>query len=234
MGQFTWQGYKWNTQERWGKVHPDRSYCWYDDNCVSVDEEGNLRLICKYSPAAVEHEGKTYYPKYGVGLVSSDKSNPRFKYGAYTWVAKLPKGKNLWPALWMWSFDSWPPEIDVVEAWTNCTGGYYRFPFKWNVTTNLHDPNAKYNMAERVGICKMPDPTENFIEYKLVWMPDFLDFYYNGKRIRTIDDPKLMRYLNENTKDGMNIIMNNHVTEKYCQKTVSEPLIVKSFSYNAY
>ena len=33
--------------------------------------------------------------------------------------AKLPYGDNLWPAFWMWSWDSWPPEIDIFEGYTN-------------------------------------------------------------------------------------------------------------------
>ena len=238
MSQFKWCGYKWNTNERWGICHPDRPYCWYDESCVSIDASGNLNLICRYDPKTITNsEGVTMHPEFGVGLVSSDASNPKFRYGRYTWVAKLPKGKNLWPALWMWSFDSWPPEIDVVEAWTNCSGSYYKFPLDWKVTTNVHfkeNGSNKNIKSKSVLMTKMPDPTKNFNEYELIWLPDRLDFRYNKKNIRSVEDPKLMKYINDNTQSGMNIIMNNHITADYDQKTPSEPLIVKSFNYVSY
>lgn len=228
--QFEWCGIRWTTRERWGTVHPEKAYCWYDDNCVSVDDDGYLRLICKYAPRRIESVGESFYPTYGVGLVSSFASGEVFKYGHYLWEAKLPSGRNLWPALWMWA-GPWPPEIDVVEAWTNSRGGYYGFPFTWKVTSNFHQPDAVRNMAKRAGVFCMPDPTKKFIKYELYWDEKKLEFVYNGRLVRKVDDPDLMKYLAESTPHGMDIIMNNHVTEEYHSFKVSEPLIVKRFEY---
>lgn len=232
-----WSGYEWQTQERWGNLHKDKSWAWYDSKCVGIDDDGTLRLWIDYRPNTIIVDGVQYNPSYGMGLLSSTKNNPEFKFGRYTWVAKFPKGKNLWCGLWMWSWQSWPPEIDVVEAWTNSCGGYLKCFAKdalvyWDLTTNLHDPNADWNMAKHWKVCKnAKNPANNFMEYALEWTPECLKFYYDGKCIRTIDDRELMKYLNSNTNGGMNIIMNNHPTEKYYSLSPSEPLLVRSFRY---
>jgi hypothetical protein len=31
-----WSGYNWITQERWGDIHPDKLYNWYDPSAVEV------------------------------------------------------------------------------------------------------------------------------------------------------------------------------------------------------
>lgn len=232
-----WSGYEWITEERWGNIHPDKAYCWYDSKCVGVDDDGTLRLRVDYHPNTIAVNGTEYTPSYGTGLLSSTRNNPEFKYGRYTWEAKFPRGKNLWPALWMWSWQSWPPEIDVVEAWTNSRGGYLKCFAKdalvyWDLTTNLHDPNAKWNMVKHWALRhNVKDPTKNFMEYALEWTPGHLKFYYDGKCIRTIDDPGLMAYLDSHTEGGMNIIMNNHPTEEYYSISPSEPLLIRSFTY---
>jgi len=112
-----WQGYEWITQERWGQVHPEKSHWWYDESCVSIDEKDNLHLKTKSNPK--------YFPELdvisniGTGLVSCTE---KFGYGVFSIDAKLPKGKHLWPAFWMWSWDSWPPEIDIFEGYSNGFG----------------------------------------------------------------------------------------------------------------
>ena len=232
-----WSGYEWITEERWGNMHPDKAYCWYDSCCVAVCDDNTLQLWVDYHPNDIVVDGVEYRPNYGTGLLSSTQNNPEFKYGRYTWEAKFPKGKNLWPAIWMWAWQSWPPEIDVVEAWTNSCGGYLGCFSRdallyWDLTTNLHDPNAEHNMAEHWRLCKnLKNPADNFMEYALEWTPESLKFVYGGKCVRIIDDTELMKYLNGHTEGGMNIIMNNHPTEKYASLSPSEPLLVRSFRY---
>lgn len=233
---FNWCGYEWLTEERWGNLHPDRPWAWDDPGCVKVNDNNELELSIDLNPKKIIINGREYNPNYGMGLVSTTANNPKFKYGHYEWIAKMPKGKHLWPALWMWSWDSWPPEIDVVEAWTNCGGGYFRLNYKWhplvwNLQTNYHEPNEDGNMAQCCSVFDMPDPARNFIKYELIWLPGELQFWYNDKQVRTINDPEFMKYLNENTNNGMNIIMNIHPTEKYHEGELKTTMLVKSFKY---
>ena len=48
----------------------------------------------------------------------------KFKHGTFEIEAKLPNGLNLWPAFWMWSWDTWPPEIDVFEGYSEKNPNY--------------------------------------------------------------------------------------------------------------
>ena len=45
-----WCGYEWNTQERWGQVHPDKNYMWYDPSAIEVMENGDMVLKTQYNP----------------------------------------------------------------------------------------------------------------------------------------------------------------------------------------
>ena len=38
MKTINWSGYEWITQERWGDLHPEKTYCWYDQHAVTIDE----------------------------------------------------------------------------------------------------------------------------------------------------------------------------------------------------
>ena len=239
--RFYWSGYEWENKERWGRLHPDKAWTWYSPKCVSVNANGELALNIIPDANVFEVEGKTYFPKFGMGLVSTTENNPLFKFGEYTWIAKLPRGKHLWPGLWMWSWDTWPPEIDVAECWTNDCGGYfmpnYKWKFfQWNVQTNVHNDRTKDNMAQTIPILKgnWKDPSKNFVEYKLKWYKAKLEFYYDGNLVRTIDDPELMKYLDDYTQKGMNIIMDSHPTEEYDSYKPSEPLLIKSFNYRKF
>ena len=73
-----------------------------------------------------------------------------------------------------------------------------------------------------------------FVEYKLKWYKAKLEFYYDGNLVRTIDDPELMKYLDDYTQKGMNIIMDSHPTEEYDSYKPSEPLLIKSFNYREF
>ena len=48
-GLIKWSGYNWITQERWGDIHPDKTYNWYDPSAVEIKDE-NLILKTHYNP----------------------------------------------------------------------------------------------------------------------------------------------------------------------------------------
>ena len=44
-----WSGYNWATQERWGNIHPDKAYNWYDPSAVEVrDEDLILDVVIRF------------------------------------------------------------------------------------------------------------------------------------------------------------------------------------------
>lgn len=229
-----WSGYSWLQHERWGEVHPDKPNWWYDPSCSIIDSEGRLNLLTKSNPK--------YFPelditsKVGIGLVSC--TTP-FKWGKFEIEAMLPAGKNLWPAFWLWSFDSWPPEIDVFEGYSNDNPNYFKFrlakPFGfWNIQTNLHylDGEKHVSIRSKTHYFGFKDPTRSFIKYSVVWTPDVVEFYYGNRRVRKITNRKILDQLNNTT---LNVIINNSLTQE--ADIDSPPLsnfIIKSFTYTPY
>ncbi len=227
-----WCNYEWLTQERWGQIHPEKSFCWYDPSCVEVDQSGLLHLRTKFNPKYFEHIKTT--STVGIGLVSC---TTKFRHGIFEIEAKLPVGEDLWPAFWMYSFDSWPPEIDVIEAYTVKRGTYLSpsiFPLSlWDVKTNLHyglDPDRKSIRAKK-HFWGWKNPAHHFIKYRLEWRPDCIKWYYNDYLVRSIVDPKILAEFNKTT---LNVIINNGVDYTVNQLVPPKSdFVISSFTYKS-
>lgn len=229
--KITWSGYDWLTQERWGNIHPDKTYNWYDPSAVEICNN-DLILKTHYNPKEFTINDKKIISNYGVGLISN---TTKFDYGYFEVEAKLPTGKNLWPAFWMWSFDSWPPEIDIFEAYSSIKKpSYFKihldslFGF-YNVQTNVHykEKEKGKNIGGKTHWFGFKNPQKHFIKYACLWEENQIVFYYNGKKVKTINDQNILNTL-KNTK--MNVIINNHIREDIGDFGTSE-FIVKSFKY---
>ncbi len=223
METIHWSGYEWLKQERWGNVYPTNLRGWLDPSCVNIDDRGYLHLLTKHNPKYFDRTKFTH--PYGVGLVSCTH---RFGYGYFEIEAKLPEGKNLWPAFWMWSFDSWPPEIDIFEGYSNVRGDYrdIKFPRFWElfkVETNFHIIEDGGIGAERFFMGN--NPANNFNKYACLWEPNKVEIFFNGSSVRTLRNEKAF---NDTT---MNVIINNMVRRN--RNTFSESdFVVKYFRYD--
>ncbi|HEX9016730.1 MAG TPA: discoidin domain-containing protein, partial [Chloroflexota bacterium] len=89
---------------------------WYMPSGVSVSN-GVLNLTATNQPSG----GKPYTS----GMVSSAPNRFSYQYGFIEARVKLPAGKGMWPAFWTLPSDqSWPPEVDVMEMWSDPTAIY--------------------------------------------------------------------------------------------------------------
>jgi beta-glucanase (GH16 family) len=159
-----------------------------------------------------------------------------FGPGTFEIKARLPHGKNLWPAFWMWSWDSWPPEIDIFEGYSHKNPNYFRI--NWNklwawrhIDTNVHYTKDGKNTMKgpKSHFMGFKDPTREFIKYKLDWSLNSLKFYYNNRLVRIIDDPLVMEQVNS-TK--MNVVINNHITKDMPYSEIPDSTFtIKYFKY---
>lgn len=224
-----WQGYEWLTQERWGNYHPGKPIVWYDPSQVIIDD-GLLRLGCQYNPKTIDD----ITIPFGVGLISCTE---KFEYGTFEIEAKLPQGQPYaWPAFWMWAFESWPPEIDVFEAYSNKRGSYFNFNIEalwgrfWRCATNVHlgqEPDNYSTGAENHWM-GWKDPSNRFIKYKLEWFEDKIAIYFDGRLVRDITDESILSQLRGKT---MNVILNNSIQKEYDDKISQYFFEIKSFTY---
>lgn len=212
---FNWSGREWIDKEVWGRVHPKKPYYWYSPERVDINySTGVLHLSIKKekfsnSPILI-----------GGGLVSTTET---FLYGEFEIEAKLPNHSYAWPAFWMWG-GSWPPEIDVFEGYANHKGSYFKFrPFKpfsfWNVQTNVHYKNiVKNSIGSSTHYWGFKNPSKHFIKYKVIWTKEKIEFYYDNRLVRVVDDKKVLKLMNK----PMRVIINTSIKGGINRKNIDE------------
>ena len=135
------------------------------------------------------------------GIIKSSRINTKhkfsFKYGKIDLIAKVPKGKGTWPALWMMPEESlyggWPKsgEIDIMEHCGNNLNELFLclHTEKYNHRDN---PNREEQYDTRFNI---PDLSDKFHKFSLLWEENAITYYLNDKQ--------MVRYeRGENGRDG--------------------------------
>ena len=188
---------KWRVGQPWGVFHPDSPNQYYGEDSVSV-RLGKLALAQQYRPKTFTTD-REYLIPYSVGLVTSYET---FGYGFYEFEAILPNGPGLWPAIWLGCYDTWPPEIDIIEAYSDLDSKY-----GLNLQSNLHfgkTPNKSAAGARNHQV------TGHNLPLKLsCWITEnFIKIYYNGYLVREVTSEHTLKWFRD--KKYM-IILNNGV-----------------------
>jgi beta-glucanase (GH16 family) len=115
-------------------------------------------------PAPPGQAAKLSGYRYVSGLISTLPTVAQ-TYGHFEVRARLPRGKGLWPAIWMLPADqTWPPEIDIVESIGDPRIGY----------VTAHSKTAPSRSVEvKVG-------DEGFHTYAVSWDAQWLKWYLDG------------------------------------------------------
>jgi beta-glucanase (GH16 family) len=113
---------------------------------------------------------------YTSGLISSQPSFSQ-TYGYFEASVKLPKGKGLWPAVWMLPADlGWPPEIDLMESVGN--------PAQAFMTVHSGPVPTK-------GVEVHPS-ADGFHTYAVAWDANQVVFYLDGAETQRMPTPSDM------------------------------------------
>ena len=237
VSTFNWMGYDWQVCMEGGRlIHPQHPHEWYSPDCVQIAENNVLCLSIKEQPNVIKYwDGTIYYPKIGVGTVRSEQS---FGLGTFTAKIQLAKGCNLWPSFWLTGSESWPPEIDICESWSDKKGSYFtftipQFPWlvpSWDTTYNVHynDIQGVHQStgSRRVSWRKQRNsPDSKFIEYQVERHADFVIFRVNGKIIKTYGHD-VCQFVG----DAPMYVIFNLWTESLDYKYDS-PMLIKEFKY---
>lgn len=248
--KINWCGYEWECcMENNRIMHPDYPWYWMDKDQVSIENNQTLVLKIANKPNAIRYwDNKIYNPVIACGLIRSIKP---FSYGTFSADIKLPHGYNLWPSFWLSGDTNWPPEIDIMEAWTYDDRPFRLFTSKfpyinpgWRTTTNVHyleDTLSKKDCgSENISIFKQwKNPSNNFINYKVDWFPNEIIFYVNNKVVRRINNEiskDLTKNLNHPDKGfEMDVIFNVFCENPGVIKVnLNTPMIIKNFKYIPY
>lgn len=232
-----WQGYEWIKRPLWGTFHPYDPLTWYDESIPRINEKGEMVLDVEDRPKTVDIYGDTQVRKYGRCHV---RTTQEFKYGTFEFEMRLPKGKHMLPALWLSSDYSWPPEIDIMEGWSGNTTNYVKRLLFKNIKPTMHwiDPvSGDHEIETKNNICRtIIKGGDHFDHYKCVWTPDYIDIFYNGKKIKRFTDKYMLSQMNQQ-EVKMHAIMCSGPEAAITDSEFSQykrsvcPMVVKSFKY---
>ena len=158
----------WSTEARWGDTTKgllDRTW----PGALSV-AQGRLTIT-----ATRVSKVDTAYP-YLSGVVASHGAGQyNFKYGYVETRTMIPRGKGLWPCVWMLGVEtSATSEIDIMEARGQLpTTNLMSLHFKGGqVGLSYPDPTKKHQKAS--------DLTKAFHTFGVDWAPDHVIWYRDG------------------------------------------------------
>lgn len=250
MANLNWCNYEWKGTMEGGRiVHPDSPWYWCSLDTIK-NKNGVLELWIKRNKKEVKYwDGKIYKP---VIEASTMRSITSFSYGLFSVKIMLPTGLNLWPSFWLSGEGNWPPEIDIMEAWSDSKGSYFRstipqFPYLvpgWKTTTNVHylDSDLKKCSVGSRNISwfrQCLDPTTHFVEYTCIWLPDSITFLADGTVVRKITG-KVCKDLVNNLKDPEKGFRMNVIFNVWCENPannevkINSPMKIKEFRYEPY
>lgn len=133
-------------------------------------DKGSLNIIARKA----DKENKNYT---SARLATRKKFD--WKYGRVEVRAMLPKGKGLWPAIWMlptdWKYGAWPKsgEIDIME--------HVGFDPD-TVHGTIHTEAFNHVKGTQVGkALKVENPYTEYHVYAIEWFEDHIDFFIDGK-----------------------------------------------------
>ena len=223
-------GYEWRTSQPWGRYHPDNSKAWYSDDCVNIRGD-KLELSTFYD---CKNFDNTTRPM-ACGLISSEYDD--FGYGEYEIIVRLPRGRELWPAFWFAPVGEAPPEVDVFEAETRKTKGYYNLDIGspeafWLIKSNAHYGldyvYDHHELGPKRSFMGFKNPQYHYLSYKFIWTEDYIKIYYNNIRNRFIRNEGI---INAFRGKKIRIIINNIVSDKFKDFEKQSSMMIKSFSY---
>lgn len=185
---------KWSHLMWWGQnYHPENKNEWYDINECILDNNSFLSMNIAKKQATFP-EG-TF--NYAVGHLCNSFSFEQ-QYGYFEIRCKIPSGRGTWPAFWLGSKHSWPPEIDLFEFYTGKKKDCLESNVHWGKQPGHPSQVMKH---------KLWKTSEKFNVYAVDWRENKMDFYWNGVLIRRITDKQILKDFNV----PMSIIIGNGI-----------------------
>jgi len=147
---------------------------WYLPSQDTVSD-GALNLVASAVPTTgSDSKGKPKVFPCRSGMVTTDPSFD-FTYGYLQVVARMPNGRNTWPALWMLPVDHSTdlPEIDLLEM----------------IGRPTNRPTVAFHPAkgpQRTLIATTADLSSGWHTFGLDWEPGALTWFIDGKAVFTV------------------------------------------------
>lgn len=204
---------KWRTDHYFGfRYHPGSivnnneapiQYC--GDNMFEFTES-TIKQKAEKNPIKINHVGwdgtdyGSFTIPYRVGHLDSSKSFEQ-KYGYFEIRSKMPSEPGHWPAFWMASVHSWPPEIDIYEAYTG-----KKIKGLVNFESNFHWGTPENKKMKVMGH-NVNNISKDFHVYAVEWNEKCFKIYYDNILVRVFSNPEALKEF----KHPMHIIIGNQI-----------------------
>lgn len=230
---------KWRYAMPWGDFHGGYLHQYYDtDGTLSYVSPEGLILELRRIPKTWK---KSDLPEWrqtsdipdvltipvGVGFVSTKQY---WRYGWFEASIKLPKGQSYWNAFWMSGEYTWPPEIDIFEAYSHEGPEYQSNKFKHRrIKPNLHYRLVKNNSQKMYGSFNntVAEATKRFVQYVCHWEENFIKIYYDGKLVLQCTDPKILDWFNKPNSHHF-LILNHGLHADHPESPDESAMIVRN------
>lgn len=211
---------RWIKTQYFGEINTSYHWQFCSPESVLFTSDG-LYLEQKYNERTTEYwDGNSYNTKYDVGCLTS--RNP-FYHGLYEFDVILPIGQSLWASVWLTGYESWPPEIDIMESYSD-------YDCKYDSRLNSNTWFGNYNQSRAKKHLRVKDEDlKRPITFSLIWERDKMEFYMNGFKTRVITNSELLKYFEDKP---MYVVMNNAIRENMDADTSQiSNFIIKEFRY---
>lgn len=150
--------------------------CGWGNNEWQEYNKNNVATVNSQLVISATKQGDKYYS----GRITT-KDKFEFTYGTIEVKAQLPKGKGLWPAIWMLGHDidtnTWPAcgEIDIME---------YAGKQPGEIHTTLHTPES-FGQSFNTKSTTIDSIEDSFHIYKTIWSPSQIQFFIDNLLVYT-------------------------------------------------
>jgi hypothetical protein len=158
----------WNTQFHWGNTNPPELEQYIPDalqvhsGTLSITANKNSKGGMPYTSGVITSFDRFY-----------------FQYGYVEIRAKLPKGRGLWPALWLLAQNQSADEIDIMELLGDDPKTIY---------TTLHYRQGNQPTSKLDARIQGQDFSEGYHTYAVDWEWDRIVWYIDGREVFRVND----------------------------------------------
>jgi beta-glucanase (GH16 family) len=163
---------RWDFESGCSIRNKERQQYTYRDSQNAYVSNGQLAITAIYTP---NNEPCKYT---SASIISKYKQS--WKYGRFEIKAQLPKGKGLWPALWLMPENSkngvWPRcgEIDIIE-------NVGENPYQIYCTVHTQQYNSNFENQRGIDFW-VPNIYEQFHTYAIEWHPNGIDWFVDNEK----------------------------------------------------
>jgi len=194
----------------WGDFNEKTPYQRASEYPIYMNSEKGLGLgvLTAGQVTKLNHNIKEHIALFHYGIVMSNlKLNKGFFFFE---VTQLPSVPGFFPAIWIVSNKSWPPEVDLMEQKILPCGGKFLRVMEHNV---YYEKEKLSDNAKSLGsVSAINRPINNKLYFGCYIGEYEIAIYYGNDLVRIVQSEKIMSYFN-NMKGEIEIILNNAILE---------------------